>query len=689
MRIPFLKDKRAAVYSLLFLLFLLSSVTLYLYLGGSFFRFIAQSVLVILGFRISYRAAGRKESKLIENLLGLVYIAAFFGQTILIWEGFYILKDIFAIAFTWGFVCISFHAVSRRLVLNFYLITFILMIYNASIAYNLYFLFILFVYAFLSITLFMLLIVPFDREFAPSDRFELKNAEIGRMSLRATVIGFAITLVLYMFFPFFWNLNFFNLPVTKNRNYFGAPDISEKLVSISGFSLDFTLSSGKVWNNPRKVMEVKTSLPSYVHYFKGAVYDTFEGMSWTNKNTIRYEVRNLSWQFLPEFKKSPFIHYETDTQQITYLVGIPNVLFYENYPKVIRFPARSMRMDMNGNIYIPQIQEIPFKYAVVTELPFEVEESAVFSPVQGFRTHLKVERASDRTRDLVRRIASGAECEYRKALAIEKYLKENYEYSLEFSYSPLKEDIVDYFLFEYKKGYCEQFATVLAVMLRLAGIPSRAVTGFAGGSYDASRNVLILSGNNAHAWAEAYFEGVGWITMDATPVSGMTVPESRRGFLSFLSRIFGTDPQLLVPVKVRGAVKKAFTAVFRFIAGNPFLMLLISAAVLLIALSGHIIAFLSKIARRNRLENKRILIDELEKAARRYLKLKRGPADTETEYSGRIVERAPFLSRSLTEWIADYLRFRYGDPAGKRLTNGLSAGLRDIKKRLKNFEKNI
>jgi len=78
-------------------------------------------------------------------------------------------------------------------------------------------------------------------------------------------------------------------------------------------------------------------------------------------------------------------------------------------------------------------------------------------------------------------------------------------------------DAVEYFLFEQKRGYCEQFSSSLAVMARSQGIPARVVTGYAPGEYNPFTGYYDVRASDAHAWVEVYFPGYGWSTFDPTP----------------------------------------------------------------------------------------------------------------------------------------------------------------------------
>ena len=109
-----------------------------------------------------------------------------------------------------------------------------------------------------------------------------------------------------------------------------------------------------------------------------------------------------------------------------------------------------------------------------------------------------------------------------KARAIEDHLRHEYGYDLK-SPSQGKQQPVDDFLFESKRGHCEFFSTAMAVMLRAVGIPSRNVTGFVGGTWNRFGHYYAVREGDAHSWVEAYVDHPsrpGWTTFDPTPPSG-------------------------------------------------------------------------------------------------------------------------------------------------------------------------
>ena len=103
-----------------------------------------------------------------------------------------------------------------------------------------------------------------------------------------------------------------------------------------------------------------------------------------------------------------------------------------------------------------------------------------------------------------------------RPLVLSNYFrKAGYQYALE--NLPLSENPIEDFLINYKYGNCEYFASALAVMLRIAGIPSRVVGGYRGGTYNDMGQYYLITQNEAHLWTEAYVAGSGWLRLDPTP----------------------------------------------------------------------------------------------------------------------------------------------------------------------------
>ncbi len=80
----------------------------------------------------------------------------------------------------------------------------------------------------------------------------------------------------------------------------------------------------------------------------------------------------------------------------------------------------------------------------------------------------------------------------------------------------LADDAVDEFLFETRTGFCEHYAAAFTLVMRAAGVPARIVTGYQGGEFNPLGGYLLVRQSDAHAWAEVWVSGRGWLRVDPT-----------------------------------------------------------------------------------------------------------------------------------------------------------------------------
>jgi transglutaminase-like putative cysteine protease len=104
---------------------------------------------------------------------------------------------------------------------------------------------------------------------------------------------------------------------------------------------------------------------------------------------------------------------------------------------------------------------------------------------------------------------------YDRAHAIEQYLR-TFPYTLDVPRPPANQDLVDYFLFDLRKGYCDYYASSMVVLARAAGIPARLAIGYASGVYNLNSRRFIVTQAEAHSWVEVYFPGTGWVPFEPT-----------------------------------------------------------------------------------------------------------------------------------------------------------------------------
>lgn len=126
------------------------------------------------------------------------------------------------------------------------------------------------------------------------------------------------------------------------------------------------------------------------------------------------------------------------------------------------------------------------------------------------------EAQSGKIHELAEEITQDADSPFDKALAITEYLRDTITYSDTLVSPPDDKDILEWFLFDYQKGFCNYSATAEVLLLRSIGIPSRLVNGYNEGELLNDGRSYLVRGKNAHAWPEVYFPGFGWVQFEPT-----------------------------------------------------------------------------------------------------------------------------------------------------------------------------
>jgi hypothetical protein len=119
----------------------------------------------------------------------------------------------------------------------------------------------------------------------------------------------------------------------------------------------------------------------------------------------------------------------------------------------------------------------------------------------------------------VTEVVAGATTPYQKVRNIHAFLTDRangFRYSLSTAPGTSGNDLVDFLTL--RRGYCEQYAGAMAVMVRAAGVPARVALGYTPGELQDDGSRLVTS-DDAHAWVEVYFQSLGWVPFDPTPIS--------------------------------------------------------------------------------------------------------------------------------------------------------------------------
>jgi transglutaminase-like putative cysteine protease len=129
------------------------------------------------------------------------------------------------------------------------------------------------------------------------------------------------------------------------------------------------------------------------------------------------------------------------------------------------------------------------------------------------------EIANEWTRDAV--------SDYDKVLAIQQHFHaDGFTYSTDVDVADDADALLT-FLTQTRTGFCQQYATAMAVLVRELGIPARVAVGYQAGTLQDDGTYLVQS-TDAHAWVEVFFEGYGWLQFEPTPGRG-THPNARPG----------------------------------------------------------------------------------------------------------------------------------------------------------------
>ncbi|GAK52549.1 hypothetical protein U14_03801 [Candidatus Moduliflexus flocculans] len=303
----------------------------------------------------------------------------------------------------------------------------------------------------------------------------------------------------------------------------------ENAPKVSGFSEEMALDSfGNIRLDYTPVMHVELpgitdeSQLSHRLYWKGATYDEYDGKRWKSTATavrpiqIFRRYRSRAWL---RQSRQPWNLLE---QRFTLLTPEFHVLFGAN--KLYGVEGRFLTLEFSDLTDNANVNFSPYalQYSAFSDISRPAEDALQHDhqvyPDEIRHLYLQTPELSDKIAQLARDIAQNQANPYDMAAAVNAYLQHNYTYSLHVARSPAESPLDD-FLFISKAGHCEYYATSMAILLRLLGIPARVANGFAQGRWNEFGRFFTVRQSDAHAWVEVYFPSYGWITFDPTPPS--------------------------------------------------------------------------------------------------------------------------------------------------------------------------
>jgi hypothetical protein len=328
---------------------------------------------------------------------------------------------------------------------------------------------------------------------------------------------------------------FFFLPRTARAAF---QHLTSPRFHLAGFSNRVTLGDiGEIKKENTPVMHVKMDKledRGLALKWRGAALSEFDGRTWSNPPTQSEILRpdRVGQLVLEHFAPGGSRH-------ISYAVHLEEMasdaLFFAGTAEYLRIDSTVFRNSLD-NYRVRFIDSHNLSYQVYSRVEPPLRENDVsvefIEPLrQEWRNvYLRLPNHVDgRIGKLARDIVSGERSQAKQARLVENYLRSNYGYTLELPQAE-PADPLAFFLLHRKKGHCEYFASSMAVLLRVIGIPSRVAQ--------------LIRTSDAHAWVEAWLPHRGWTTFDPTPPDPNQTRISlwtRLGFYADAAEVFWQD----------------------------------------------------------------------------------------------------------------------------------------------------
>ena len=249
--------------------------------------------------------------------------------------------------------------------------------------------------------------------------------------------------------------------------------------------------------------------------WRGIALDQFDGRGWTASRPERRAVRaspsgvirvanpQSGWVLTQEVFLEPI---GTDVifaapRVLSLRIGAPGVLIDDTGALSVAAPAARLSYTVES--------ELEARGGPAAHPPRPLDPAAR-------ERYLQLPVLPPRIPALAQRIAAGSADDGETARRLTTYLSRELRYSLVQARTPGTDALED-FLFIRRSGNCEYFATALAVMLRTVGMPARVVNGFQRGEWNPYGEYLAVRLSDAHSWVEAWIDGAGWVSFDASP----------------------------------------------------------------------------------------------------------------------------------------------------------------------------
>jgi len=404
----------------------------------------------------------------------------------------------------------------------------------------------------LAIGILMLLLFAHRVEmFAQMDRSALEGAGGRRrygfmMSLRALATTTILSVVLAAIMTGVFQGQQIRSPLLDRLGLELAIRLARKIVAYTHFPevspVSYFYLGGETFQlSPRELFQVEAQEP---HYWRGNTLDVYNGIGWsrTRQHFETYLTKGGATNFVA---RDPGIRNGVPTKQVTqhikllvphtglFLCAYEPVRVDADLPKTGPLHRSTVRVDEASSLYFNGVLRAEAEYTVTSLVKAPPDRSMVraegaFHLSEAMRQrYLSLPPLSPRLKALAKRFESYSN-PLDRVHAIARFVRRRVKYTVSPPYMPWHREAVDYLLFETRKGYCTHYATAVAVLCRLTGIPARIAVGYAPGDFDAETEVYHVKEMHAHAWTEVFLPGYGWYLVDASPVVDLEAIAARQ-----------------------------------------------------------------------------------------------------------------------------------------------------------------
>ncbi|HEY2300849.1 MAG TPA: transglutaminaseTgpA domain-containing protein [Acidimicrobiales bacterium] len=290
-----------------------------------------------------------------------------------------------------------------------------------------------------------------------------------------------------------------------------------------GFSTSLDLSA-RGRPDHTLVMRVRADRPAL---WRGQTFDVWDGRTWTISDQRTRTLEGLPPIDVPPPPENGATPTGDGQFVQTYYVAQPgpNLVFGAAPISKVYFPDRRVYELSDGTLRSGveigrgTVYTVVSQPATVGASALEKSDSgpAVLPPAITSR-YAQPPVITPRVQDLARQATARVTTTYDKVIALEDAIATRTQYTLNAPPLPAGADAVDQFLFVDHRGFCEQIATSLTVMLRSLGVPARVAAGYAPGLRNPFTGLYEVRASDAHLWTEVWFPGIGWQSFDPTAV---------------------------------------------------------------------------------------------------------------------------------------------------------------------------